>query len=130
MHQKSVFKTILWVSLFILPFSLFAQVLSPEQFLGYKVGTRFTRHHQIVSYFNAIASAKSDMVKLIPYGKTNEGRDLMVAAIGTPENIKNLEQIRKHTLGLVQGSVQDLNQPGIVWLSSDVDLVCFSRSSK
>ncbi len=110
----------MWVSLFILPLSLFAQLLSPEQFLGYKVGTRFTRHHQIVSYFTAIAAAKSDMVKIIPYGKTNEGRDLMVAAIGTPENIKNLEQIRKHNLGLVQGSVQDLNQPGIVWLSYNV----------
>jgi len=120
MQQKSVFKSILWVSLFILPLSLFAQLLSPEQFLGYKVGTRFTRHHQIVSYFTAIAAAKSDMVKIIPYGKTNEGRDLMVAAIGTPENIKNLEQIRKHNLGLVQGSVQDLNQPGIVWLSYNV----------
>ena len=61
MHQKSVLKTILWVSLFILPFSLLSQVVSPEQFLGYKVGTRFTRHHQIVGYFNAIAAAKSDM---------------------------------------------------------------------
>ena len=37
MQQKSVFKSILWLSLMILPFSLFAQVLSPEQFLGYKV---------------------------------------------------------------------------------------------
>ncbi len=120
MHQKSVLKTILWVSLFILPFSLLAQVVSPEQFLGYKVGTRFTRHHQIVGYFNAIAAAKSDMVKLIPYGKTNEGRDLMVAAIGSVENIKNLEQIRKHNLGLVDGSVKDINQPGIVWLSYNV----------
>jgi hypothetical protein len=120
MQQKSVFKSILWVSLFFLPFSLLAQVVSPEQFLGYKVGTRFTRHHQIVNYFTAIANAKSDMVKLMPYGKTNEGRDLMVAAIGTPENIKNLEQIRKHNLGLVQGTVQDINQPGIVWLSYNV----------
>jgi hypothetical protein len=120
MQQQSVFKSILWVSLMLLPFSLCAQVLSPEQFLGYKVGTRFTRHHQIVNYFTAIAAAKSDMVKLIPYGKTNEGRDLMVAAIGTAENIKNLEQIRKHNLGLVDGTVQDLNQPGIVWLSYNV----------
>ena len=75
MYQKSALKTILWVSLLVLPFTLFAQVVSPEQFLGYKVGTRFTRHHQIVNYFTAVAAAKSDMVKLIPYGKTNEGRD-------------------------------------------------------
>ena len=95
-------------------------VPSPDHFLGYKVGTRFTRHHQIVSYFNAVAQAKPDMVKIMPYGKTNEGRDLLVAAIGLPENIAKLESIRKHNNGLVDGSVTDLNQPTIVWLSYNV----------
>ncbi len=119
MKLSSSFKSVFGILLFILPISLFAQVMSPEQFLGYKVGTKFTRHHQIVSYFNTIAS-QSDKVKIIPYGTTNEGRPLFVAAIGSSENIKNLEQIRQHNLGLVKGTVQDLNQPGIVWLSYNV----------
>ena len=93
---------------------------SPASYLGYTVGTRFTRHHQIVSYFNTVAQAKPDMVKIIPYGKTNEGRDLLVAAIGLPENISRLEEIRKHNNGLVDGTVADLNQPTIVWLSYNV----------
>ncbi len=95
-------------------------VPSPASYLGYTVGTRFTRHHQIVSYFNTIAQAKPDMVKIMPYGKTNEGRDLLVAAIGLPENITKLEQIRKHNNGFIEGSVSDLNQPAIVWLSYNV----------
>ena len=98
-----------------------AQVVSsPASYLGYTVGTRFTRHHNIVSYFNAIAQAVPDRVKIINYGKTNEGRDLLVAAVGLPENIAQLEKIRKHNNGLVDGTVEDLNQPGIVWLNYNV----------
>jgi len=100
--------------------TLAQSVPSPATYLGYTIGTRFTRHHQIVAYFNAIAQAKPDMVKMMPYGKTNEGRDLLVAAIGLPENISKLEQIRKHNNGLIDGSVTDMNQPGIVWLSYNV----------
>lgn len=113
-----IYKTLL---LFCLPFMVQAQnVPSPAQFLGYTIGTKFTRHHQIVSYFNTVAQVKNDMVKIMPYGKTNEGRDLLVAAIGLPENLAKLEQIRKHNNGLVDGSVSDLNQPAIVWLSYNV----------
>ena len=102
-------------------FSLKAQVVpSPASYLGYTIGTRFTRHHNIVSYFNTIAQALPDRVKIINYGKTNEGRDLIVAVIGLPENIAQLEKIRKHNNGLVDGSVEDLNQPGIVWLNYNV----------
>jgi hypothetical protein len=109
------------LSFLTLPFLAAAQNLqSPASFLGYTVGTKFTRHHQIVAYYNAVAQAKPDMVKIIPYGKTNEGRDLMVAAVGLPENIAKLESIRKHNNGLVDGTVTDINQPSIVWLSYNV----------
>lgn len=96
------------------------QLQSPAQYLGYTVGTKFSRHHQIVSYFKAVADAVPDKVKIIPYGKTNEGRDLFVTAIGTPEHIAQLEQIRKHNIGLTEGSASDLQQPAIVWLSYNV----------
>ena len=113
--------TALFVGIVCLPLLVSAQTVpSPEAFLGYKVGTTFTRHHQIVAYFNTIAKARPDMVKLIPYGKTNEGRELLVAAIGTPENMAQLAQIQKHNKGLVEGTVTDLNQPAIVWLSYNV----------
>ena len=97
-----------------------AQLHTPAQFLGYQVGTKFSRHHQIVSYFKSVADAVPNKVKIIPYGKTNEGRDLFVTAISTPENIAQLEQIRKHNIGLTEGTVSDLKQPTIVWLSYNV----------
>lgn len=44
--------------------SIAQSVPSPEQFLGYKVGTRFTRHHRIVEYVKTVAGARPDMVKV------------------------------------------------------------------
>ncbi|MDP1841861.1 MAG: hypothetical protein Q8K64_00480, partial [Sediminibacterium sp.] len=67
--------------------AVFAQTLqSPEQFLGYKVGTKFTRHHRILEYVKMVAQAKPEMVKLEKYGETNEGRELMLAMVSSPEN--------------------------------------------
>ncbi len=99
-----------------------AQVQSPEQFLGYKLGTRYTPHYRIVNYFQYIAQTKPDMVKLHQYGETNEHRPLYVAFISTAENISNLETIRKNNLALAhlsnaQGKVET---PVIVWLSYNV----------
>ena len=104
--------------------TLFAQLQSPEQFLGYKVGTRFTPHWRIVDYFKHVAANAGTMVKLQPYGQTNEGRPLMVAFISSAANLSNLEQIRTNNLALAQ--MQRNNQsastagPVVVWLSYNV----------
>lgn len=106
--------------LFLSSFS-FAQVQSPEQFLGYKVGTRFTPHHKIVAYYNAIAAAAPSNVKLQQYGTTNEGRPLMVAFVSSAANIANLETIRTTNLAVVNKTGNyTTNQPAIVWLSYNV----------
>ena len=48
-----------------------AQTLqSPEQFLGYKIGTRFTPHYKILNYFKAVETALPGMVKIEKYGET------------------------------------------------------------
>lgn len=36
--------------------ALIAQVKSPEEFLGYKVGSRYTPHFKIVNYFQHVAA--------------------------------------------------------------------------
>lgn len=105
--------------------SIAQSVPSPEQFLGYKVGTRFTRHHRIVDYVKTIAGARPDMVKVEKYGETNEGRELMLAFVSTPENMQQLDQIRINNLrmtGLAKDKVapQTENAPAIVWLSYNV----------
>lgn len=105
----------------ILSFSLSAQTLtSPQEFLGYRVGTRFTRHHQVVDYYQLIARQQPNRVKLMQYGTTFEGRPLMLAFIGTPENLQKLESIRTNNLALVNGSNSSRNMPVIVWLSYNV----------
>ena len=101
-----------------------AQTLqSPEQFLGYKVGSKYTRHYRIVDYFRAVAQARPAMVKLEKYGETNEGRELMMAFISSPENIQQLDAIRKNNLamaGLGEKSAVARETPVIVWLSYNV----------
>ena len=69
----------------------FAQLQSPEQFLGYKIGSRYTPHWRIVDYYKHVAGAMPGMVKLQQYGQTNEGRPLMLAFVSTANNITNLE---------------------------------------
>lgn len=105
--------------------SIAQSVPSPEQFLGYKVGTRFTRHHRIVEYTKSVAAARPDMIKLEKYGETNEGRELMLAFVSTPENMQQLDQIRVNNLrmaGLTKDKASPVldNAPAIVWLSYNV----------
>ncbi len=98
--------------------------LSPEAILGYTPGARFTPSYKVVNYFRAVAQAKPATVKVEKYGETYEGRELIVAFIGSPENIGRLEAIRMNNLrlaGIIKDNVPaDLNAPAIVWLSYNV----------
>jgi hypothetical protein len=113
--------TLFFVFIFFL--SAGAQLQSPEQFLGYKIGTRYTPHWRIVEYFRHVAQQKPDMVKLQPYGQTNEGRPLMVAYVSQPQHISNLESIRTNNLHLAameNGAGSASGAPAVVWLSYNV----------
>lgn len=106
-------------------YTVVAQLQSPEQFLGYKTGARFTPHFKIVNYFNHVASNVPDMVKLEQYGETNEGRPLLLAFVSSAENIRNLEMIRMNNLrlaNLTKDRMAPVEEyaPAIVWLSYNV----------
>ena len=49
---------------------------SPSEFLGYEIGTQFSRHSQVVDYFDHIASEMNKNVSLVNYGKTYEKKIL------------------------------------------------------
>ncbi|MEO7444272.1 MAG: M14 family metallopeptidase, partial [Ferruginibacter sp.] len=103
--------------------SIGQDVSSPDVFLGYKLGEQFTPHFKIVQYFEQAAKAKPDMMQLQEYGKTYENRPLLLAFVGSPENIARLEQIRMNNLrlaGMLTDAPADLNAPAIVWLSYNV----------
>lgn len=100
-------------------FSLSAQQLkSPSEFLGYELGTQFTRHHEVVDYYEYLAEAASDRVQLTVYGKTNERRPLILAYVSSAENLANLENIRQEHLNNMEGTGNP--SKAIVWLSYNV----------
>lgn len=89
--------------------------------MGYELGTRFSRHHKVVEYFEHIAENASNVV-LKKYGETYEHRPLIAAFITAPENFAKLESIRLSNLkrtGLESGS-PDGDKIAIVWLSYNV----------
>lgn len=117
MNHKSLL--IIFISLFT--FQLTAQKLqTPDEFLGYKLGSRFTRHHKVVDYFKYIAQ-NSDKVQFQKYGETNELRTLAVAFVSSANNIKNLETIRKqHLTNAGIENTSELKDKAVVWLSYNV----------
>lgn len=76
--------------------NLFAQK-SPEEYLGYPLGERFTPHHRVVAYFEHLAETL-DHVQLYYYGETYEHRPVFIAVASSPENMANLEKIKEDNL--------------------------------
>jgi len=72
---------------------------SPEAYLGYQLGERFTVYAQVVAYFEALAAA-SDRVALNRYGETYEGRPLINVIITSAANQARLEDLRQRHLRL------------------------------
>lgn len=99
-------------------FSTAQELKSPSDFLGYELGSRFTRHHRVVEYYRHLAEAAPDMVTLQSYGETYEHRELILCYISSPANISGLESIRTGHLESIEGNGN--NDKGIVWLSYNV----------
>ncbi|MFH6601916.1 M14 metallopeptidase family protein [Maribacter algicola] len=74
-----------------------SKIPSPEQFLGYGIGQHHTRHDLIVAYLEKLSEV-SDRASIHYYGKTHEGRKLVILTITTPENLSNLENLKKQHL--------------------------------
>lgn len=70
---------------------------SPEEFLGYGIGERHTRHDLIVSYLTKLSEV-SDRASIYEYGRTHEGRKLVILTITSPENLGNLDQLKSQHL--------------------------------
>ena len=110
----------LFLILVISSIQISGQIQSPSDFFGYRLGDNFSRYHQVVEYFKHLEQNSSE-IKLVPYGKTNEGRLLQLVFISNTENLKNIEDIRNAHM---QDSNSDLgtknNDKVIVWLSYSV----------
>lgn len=80
-----------------------ATIPTPEDFLGYGIGERHTRHDLIVAYLTKLAEV-SDRASIHEYGKTHEGRKLVILTITSPQNLQNLDDLKNQHLAFTDPS--------------------------
>ena len=76
------------------------EILSPRQYLGYRLGERFTEYARSVAYFDYLAE-QSPRLQVERYGSTYEGRPLLLVTATSESNMNRLEAIRANQLALV-----------------------------
>lgn len=104
------------------------QIPTTEAVLGYQIGERISRHSDMVKYFEALAKAAPDRIKLFNYAETWEGRTLIYAVIGSKENIANLDSFAEKMQKLTSPDSISKNEakslisslPSSVWLEHGV----------
>jgi hypothetical protein len=70
--MKKLLLSILFLSVSI---GIAQELKPPSEFLGYDLGTQFTRHHEVVDYYQYLASVAPDRMhwlRLISTVQTNE----------------------------------------------------------
>ncbi|RPJ83663.1 MAG: hypothetical protein EHM13_06905, partial [Acidobacteria bacterium] len=71
-------------------------VPSPKDVLGYHIGApkKLTYYGDALKYYRALEAA-TPRVKVMSIGTTDEGREIVVVAVGSEDSIRNLEGNRK-----------------------------------
>ena len=103
-------------------------VPSPRSILGYNIGEAISPHAKIMAYFDALAAAAPDRIKLFEYGRSWQDRKLIYAAIGSVDKIANLSAIQADAqrladprkLGAGEAEAIIARHPSIVWLAFSV----------
>jgi hypothetical protein len=125
MLRRSVFVLLLLLA----PTLVSAQqaIATPDEYLGYTLGERFTPYDRILDYFGELAK-RSNLITMQQFGSTYEGRPLVLATITSAKNRANLEAIRTSVVSL--GNADTLeparaadiakNNPAVVWLAFGV----------
>jgi len=117
--------------LFVLLFAAASQaqnsIPTPDEFLGYTLGERFTPHARILDYFRLLTT-RSNLITMQQFGETYEHRPLMLAVITSPKNRAALDSIRANVAALTdpgatnQGRANEIakSTPAIAWLGFGV----------
>ena len=89
-HIRSVL-LIITISLVLLQEPVHAQLMTPEEVLGFQVGSDYqVAGWQTVSDYMRHVAANSDRVLLEELGKTTEDNDFLMLLISAPENLENV----------------------------------------
>ncbi|PRX54132.1 M14 family zinc carboxypeptidase [Flagellimonas meridianipacifica] len=89
-----------------------SNIQSPEEFLGYGIGERHTRHDLIVAYMDYLAQ-NSERASYYEYGKTYEGRKLVILTITSGENLNNLDALKEKHLEYTDPSKSPSDYDGL-----------------
>jgi hypothetical protein len=104
-----------------------ATIPAPSSVLGYDLGERFTPHHLIGRYTEALASA-SPRMRLDTVAYSHEGRAVLLATVTSEANQARLDEVRRAAARLADprgASSSELERlvattPTIVWLGYTV----------
>lgn len=106
---------------YITTFCAVGQLKSPDEFLGYPLGSRFTYHYQLVNYCKYVAAQKPAIAEWVSYGQTNEHRELGVLIITKPDLKGKLAAIKEQHQQVIQGLKSPSSElPVIINLSFNV----------
>lgn len=92
---------------------------TPDEFLGYPVGTHYVRYDQVVAYFEKLAEL-SDRATIQVIGETWQLRKQIVLTLTSPENHANIEEIRQHHVSTLTTGARRSTAPAVVILGYNV----------
>jgi len=95
------------------------EITSPEQFFGHQVGEWHLSHDKLYFYIRELAEISQRAV-WEEYGRSHEGRPLGNLIISSPDNIRDLEQLRSAHLKLsdpdLSAGIDIKNMPVVIKL--------------
>src|SRR5712691_8392242 len=102
-------------------------VPTPDEFLGYTLGDRFTPHARILDYFRLLTT-RSNLITMQQFGETYEHRPLILAVITSPKNRAALDTIRANVAALTDPNATSQTRaneiahttPAVAWLGFGV----------
>jgi hypothetical protein len=75
------------------------KIPTPQSVLGFNVGDQHASHDQVVMYMKELDRI-SDRITLVEYAQSYEHRKLLLLTITSPENQKNIDQIKAQHVAL------------------------------
>jgi hypothetical protein len=107
------------------PSQMDVRVPTPEKVLGFKIGDRFATHADVTAYVRAVAAAAPERVRVETYGRTPEGRELLVVVVTSPENHARFDELAAKIRALYSPSSAKpaaipADLPVFVWFSYGV----------
>ena len=98
-----------------------AKIPTVAEVLGAAPGTRITAPEEVIRYFRALEAAAPDRVKVVPYARSWQGRELVYAVIASPENLAKL--------GAFEDAMARLGDPRETDAATAADLIAETPSS-